>query len=310
MTDPTALRGGGILAVVVLYKILPADSPSLRTLLAAASALPTGSLRLAIELADNTPGGQQVDSLPDAVAYRAYPENPGLTVPYNDALLKAERDGFHWILTLDQDTSLPVNFLSRMMEAVSVYGADPEVAAVVPRIVDGERTISPFRFKAGFWPSLLPVDVCGVPGRHVSALNSASLLRVSTLRQLGGYDNAFPLHNSDTRLYQLLDQAGKRVAVAGDIVVPHELSILDRERRMSPERYQQMLRDERTFWDRHMSAAGRAERLLRLAVRFGLGLLRGESAPFQKVTRDELVYRLCTRRATRMRKSSAHKDDA
>ena len=310
MTDPTAWRSAGILAVVVLYKLLPADSQSLRTLLATASALPAGALRLHIVLADNTPGGQQVDSLPDVVEYRAYPENPGLTVPYNEALLKAEKEGFEWILTLDQDTSLPVDFLSRMMDSASLYGADPEVAAVVPRIVDGDRTISPFRYKAGFWPSVLSAGVYGVPGRHVSALNSASLLRVSTLRQLGGYDHAFPLHNSDTRLYQLLDQGKKRVAVAGDIVVPHELSILDREHRMSPERYQHMLRDERTFWDRHMSAAGRTERLLRLAVRFSRGLLRGESAPFQKITRDELMYRLCIRRATRMRTSSAHKDDA
>ena len=310
-TDQPMPRTGGILAVVVVYKTQPLHCSSLITLLASAAELSNQSNqapqapRLRILVADNTPGGQPIEALPPAVQYRAYVENPGLARPYNDALLEAERDGFEWLLTLDQDTSLPVSFLPEMLQSAKAYQQNQEVAAVVPCIVDGKRVISPFRYLGGFLPSMLPAGMSGIAGPHTSALNSASLLRVGALRELGGYDERFPLHNSDTRLYQRLDLAGKHVAVAGHVTVPHELSILDRENRMSPERYRHMLEDECFFWDRHMGPAGRAERLIRLAVRYGRGVLRGEAPAYQRLTLLELRRRLLTTRSARLARRTA-----
>ena len=143
---------------------------------------------------------------------------------------------------------------------------------------------------------MLPATANGIAGPHASALNSASLLRVRCLRSIGGYDERFPLHNSDTRLYQQLHAAGYRIAVAGDIVVPHELSILDRQHRMSPERYRRMLEDECAFWDCHMGALGRIERLLRLALRYAKSTLQHEDAAYREVTLAELRRRLRTKR--------------
>ena len=259
-----------ILAVIVIYRLLPMESSSLVTLLASAKQAEGSGIRLKVVVADNTPGGQTISELPDSVTYRAYPDNPGLSLPYNDSLALAAAEGFDWLLTLDQDTRLPVNFVEGMASAARAFDGSDEVAAVVPRIEDAGRLISPFHFARGYMPKVLPASLQGIAPRHASALNSASLLRVRSLRELGGYDPSFPLHNSDTRLYQRLDEAGKRVAVT-DVRIEHELSILRREERMSPERYRLMLRDECRFWDSHMGAPGRIERMVRLLGRYAKG---------------------------------------
>ena len=290
----------GIFAIVVCYRLQPMQSPSLCTLLEAAR-LTLPSLRLAITVADNTPGGQDRGNLPANVRYRAYPENPGLARPYNDAVATATAEGFDWLLTLDQDTHLPPDFLLRMQRHAARYQGVPGVGAIVPHISDNRRRISPFRYIGGFLPRVLPAGTDGVSGRHTSALNSTSLLRVSALRQIGGYDLRFPLHNSDTDLYKRLEESGQRVAVAGDVRVSHQLAILQREQRMKPDRYRQMLRDECEFWDRRMGALGRAERLVRLAGRVCKGYLQGESAEFRRIAAQELRRRLLTRRGSRLR---------
>ncbi len=301
----TELLQGGVFAVVVIYRMQPTACQSLQTLLAAVAALPPGALRLRILVADNTPGGQAIEALPPGVEYRAYPENPGLARPYNDALALAEGDGYMWMLTLDQDTSLPVSFLLSMAMAAAQYAAAPQVAAVVPRIVDRGRPVSPFRYRAGFLPIVPANPASGISGPHTSALNSGSLLRVQALRSVDGYDERFPLHNSDTRLYQRLHVAGLRVAVAAEVTVPHELSILDREHRMSPDRYRHMLEDECAFWDRHMGTLGRAERLVRLVGRWCKGMLHNEDAAFQRVTLGEIRRRLATSRVRRAKTRGA-----
>ena len=292
-----------ILAVLVVYKTIPAECTSLRSLLQAAERASGIALRVGIVVFDNTPGGQDPGKLPDRVAYRALPDNPGLALPYNEALAYAASEGFSWLLTLDQDTSLPADFLCRLEPYVRRWEREAGVAAIVPQIVDHGRVISPFRFIGGFLPRVLPAGSMGISGRFTSALNSGSLLRVSALRELGGYDPRFPLHNSDTRLYQRLDEAGKHVLLAGDIRVDHELAILQREKRMTLDRYRKLLRDECDFWDLHMGVLGRTERLIRLAGRMCKGYLKQENSAFLTVTRQEMMRRLRVRRRDRMRAS-------
>ena len=301
-SDVTAVLS--ILAVIVVYKKIPAESSSLQSLLRAAEMAVSPSFRLGILVFDNTPGGQDPGELAEHVLYRAAPDNPGLAVPYNEAVAFAEQNGFSWLLTLDQDTSLPPDFLLRMEPYARQYELADRVAAIVPQIADHGRVISPFRFIGGFLPRVLPPGTRGIGKRFTSALNSGSLLRITALRQLGGYDLHFPLHNSDTRLYQRLDEAGKQVFIAGDIRVDHELAILQREDRMTLERYRKLLLDECDFWDLHMGVLGRTERLIRLAGRLCKGYLKHEDATFRTITRQEMIRRLSVRKRDRIRASS------
>lgn len=285
-----------VFAVIVVYRLLPANSPSLRTLLQAAR---SPRVRLHVRIVDNTPGGQDPGPLPPGVEYCASPDNPGLSRPYNEAWRTAAREGYRWLLTLDQDTHLPETFLQSLAQLVRQYEPVDSVAAIVPRIVDRGRPVSPLRFLGGFLPLVVPAGAGPRLGKHALALNSASLLRVSALQHVGGYDEAFPLHNSDTRLFQNLDKAGKGVVVANDLVVSHELAIMDRGSRMSGERYRAMLADERAFWDLHMGFLGRLERGLRLMGRVAKDLLRRRSSDFTAITLQELGIRLLTRKKSR-----------
>ena len=294
----------GIFAVVVLYKMPLEQSVTVQTLLEAVRTLGDTPVRFAIMVVDNTPGGQNPGPLPEGISYVAAPHNPGLAAAYNSALGNAAQQGYDWLLTLDQDTSLPPDFLSAMCSYVKQYAGVPEVAAIVPHIADNGRIISPFRFHGGFLPRVLSPETKGISRRHTSALNSTSLLRVSALQEVGGYDPRFPLHNSDTSLYHRLDRAGKRVAIASDILVEHELAILQRQDRISPDRYHAMLVDECTFWDLHMGLLGRIERTVRLAGRICKGYLQKEDAVFRNIAIAEIRRRLLTRKRDRMKAAS------
>ena len=304
-TAPTSRDAANtkILAILVVYRKTPAQTSSLQSLLKAAEVAAALGLQLGILVFDNTPGGQDPGKLPDHVLYRASPHNPGLAEPYNKALDFAEQNGFSWLLTLDQDTCLPADFLLRLEPHIKQYQSVDRVAAIVPQIVDDGRIISPFRFIGGFLPRVLPAKTHGISKRFTSALNSGSLLRISALRQLGGYDLRFPLHNSDTRLYQRLDQIGKRVFIAGDIRIDHELAILQRQDRMTQDRYRKLLLDEGDFWDLHMGVLGRTERLVRLVGRVCKGYLQHEDPVFRNLTLQEIIRRLLVRRRDRIEAS-------
>ena len=289
-----------VFAIVVLYRILPAESASFLTLLQAAGASSSSGVRLHIRVVDNTPGGQDPGPLPPGVEYCASPENPGLSKPYNDAWRAAERGGYRWLLTLDQDTSLPENLLVGFARAVRQYEQVESVAAIVPRILDRGRPISPLRYVGAFLPMVVPAGAGCEVIKHALAVNSAALLRVSALRDIDGYDEAFPLHNSDTGMFLRLDKAGKEVVVANEIVVSHELAIMDREGRMSGDRYRLMLADERAFYDLHMGFLGRMERMLRLMGRLMKDLLQRRSGDFVDITVREIWFRMHTRRRDRV----------
>ena len=293
--------GMKILAVVVVFKQRPLDTSTVRTLLEAAQQVTSSELRLSILIVDNTPGGQEPGELPPGTIYWARPHNPGLSGPYNEALALAEQNGDSWLLTLDQDTQLPGNFLRKMREHALRFEGVKAVAAISPRILDHGRLISPFRFVGGSLPRVLPQGADGISKRFTSALNSASLLRVSAVRRVGGYDVHFPLHNSDTSLFHRLDQGGFRIAVASDVQVVHELAILERSSRMTLERYRRNLVDECFFWDLHMGFLARAERLLRLVGRVSKGYLRREDPAFLLVELAEIRRRVRTSRAERIR---------
>ncbi len=289
-----------IFTVVVLYKMRAEESATLKSLQAAVEATRREELRLAIFVADNTPGGQEPGELPAGARYERFPENPGLARPYNLALARAEAAGFDWLLTLDQDTRLPANYLAEFAGYARRWADESSIAAIVPRIEDDGVAISPLRFVGGFMPRVAGPNDDGILGGHASALNSASLLRVAALRRVAGYDERFPLNNSDTAMFHRLDLAGYRTLLAGAVVVRHELAIMRRERRMTLERYERLLEDERDFWDLHMGMLGRTERLLRLCGRVVKGFANGEEAEFRRLTMAEIWRRVSSRRATRI----------
>jgi GT2 family glycosyltransferase len=289
-----------LLAVIVIYKRPLCESPSFRTLLEASALISGTSVSLGILIWDNTPEGQDPGHIPEGIQYEAAPSNPGLAQAYNRALEIAQEEHYDWLITLDQDSSLPSDFLVRVGALADEFELCPMIGAIVPRVVGDGRIISPFHFIGGVLPRWFPSGFIGISEQATYAVNSAAIVRVSTIRQIGGYNPIFPLYVSDINLFHQLHRFGKRVFVAGDILIHHEVAILKKHQRMNIERYQEWLFEECAFWDLNMKPLARLERMVRLAGRACKELFNPEEVVFLRATIAELKRRLLTPRTQRV----------
>jgi GT2 family glycosyltransferase len=257
-----------VFAVIVLYKMAPQDSISFQTLNAAMKYTPPGKLFLKTFFYDNTPGGQAFGSYPEGSSYEAPGENRGIADAYNRAIEIAHQEGFDWLLTLDQDTQLPIDFLEKLADTAAFVTPLKQVAAIVPLIYDKATLISPNAGSYTFSPKKFPEEFIGISLENLtSALNSASMVRVRSLRSVGGYDSRFWLDYSDAVMYHRLQFNGMRVFVSGNIRVEHELSVMDMKHRVSIERYEGILSAESAYCDAYMGRAADLQLIMKLAYR-------------------------------------------
>jgi GT2 family glycosyltransferase len=258
-----------LLAVIVLYKTEARNSVSFLSLEAARKHCSPNDLDLRILLYDNTPEGNKPGDLPCEVLYEHALRNGGLAGAYNRALKIALAEGFEWLLTLDQDTQLPLGFLTRLTEVGRSFAHDSTVAAIAPQLSDHGRRLSPVRIRFAR-VAQFPLGFVGFSDSETHAYNSGSMLRVNTLEQLGGFNEFFWLDFLDAWLYTQFNLLGKRVFVAGDLQLEHQLSLLDSREGMGLDRFKNWLQAESAFFDLYR---GRLEGLA-LTIRLFLRLLR------------------------------------
>jgi len=291
-----------LLAVIVLYKLKPSESAAFNTLRSAISCLDGGQTDIKILLYDNTPGGQDIGVLPADVQFKADFENGGLATAYNYALEIAHEEGFDWLLTLDQDTTLPIDFLRKLCHTAAFVAPMPTVAAIAPHISSDGRVLSPFaRMKRWTLTRNIPDGFIGIPTENVYAVNSASTIKVSALIEVGGYDPRFNLDFSDLAIYHRLHFHGLRVFVAGNIHVEHEVSGYDLKNRSTPARYEDFCRAEETAYDEWVGGTARVLLTVRLFHRLVYRLWRTNgSLPYFKICLRFLCRRLFYSRKHRM----------
>jgi len=291
-----------IFAVIALYKMQPSASAALRTLLAAIPGLQNGEAEIKILLYDNTPGGQTVGLLPSGVEYKANPENGALSAACNYALKIAREDGFEWLLTLNQDTTLPIDFLCKVSHAARFVATMHEVAGIVPSISSEGRVVSPFTvMKYWTFTRHLPQGFVGIPLQDVYAANSASTIKVSALMAIGGFDPRFPLDMVDFDVNYRLHRQNLRFLVAGNIHVELELSNLDLKTRSTSSRYKEYLGAEELFCDEYLGRIMSMVVVLKLIYRLGYKLWRnGGSYPYYEIGLIFLCRRLFCSRKHRM----------
>jgi glycosyltransferase involved in cell wall biosynthesis len=289
-------------AVIVLYRTAPNESESVRTLLESRRGLPEDIGKIEIVVWDNSPQGQRNDCVPDGVCYIHDPSNAGLANAYNRAVEMASEHHSEWLITLDQDTTLPDNYLLKMAEAARLSRRHSGIGAVVPQIVSDGKRLSPNVFLLGAVPYWYRRGISGVFKRPVFAFNSGAMVRMDALRQVGGYTPWFWLDNSDTQLYKELHRHGKRVYIAGEIQVQHEFSLKDIRRRMTSERYEHALLAESAFWDLNMNRLAGLERTARLTLRLAKQCVRQDPSELRQITRNAAMARLFTSRSTRIEK--------
>ena len=94
----------------------------------------------------------------------------------------------------------------------------------MPKLLSKNSIISPARVLFG--GRFLPVDetFIGFPAREIMALNSGTLLRISAIREVGGFNPTFWLDYLDHWLFNRLYRSDFMVYVL-DAVLSHELSV-------------------------------------------------------------------------------------
>jgi GT2 family glycosyltransferase len=291
-----------LFAVIVLYRVPIESCVTYRTLLRASNLVEQGAARLSILLYDNSPEPQTPVDVPPSVSYRHSARNDGVAGAYNVALKLAQEAGCDWLLTLDQDTTLPEHFLLDLLPCAERLATDMSVAAIVPQVFHAGRMISPHFYVAGAWPRFLPAGFDGMAPAPLFAINSASLLRTAAVAGIGGYDPAFWLDASDHSLFSRLARAGGRVYVLGGLQVEQQLSHLDHDAPLSPERQRNILEAESAFWDLERSAAAGFAYTLVL-VRHLAGMVRRSEDPKRRaLVLRSIVDRLIHSRSFRRRR--------
>lgn len=235
-----------ILAVLVLYQVETSSSLTLVSFLRALSESGLAS-QFRLLIYDNSPSQSAVpDTMPMPFSYIHNPANGGLVGAYNTALQMAEKGGDEWLLLLDQDTVIDAGYLKTLWRSLRELAANRRCAALAPKLLSENRIISPARVLWG--GRLSPVDktLSGIAPWEIVALNSGTLLRVSAVREMGGFNPAFWLDYLDHWLFNRLHHAGYLVYVL-DAGLPHELSVRSMDN-MPIARYKNILLAEGQFY--------------------------------------------------------------
>lgn len=289
-----------ILAIIVMYKMSPSQSPSFTTLQRAKESIRPGDVEIKLMIYDNSCDGSDHNPHQEDVVYVAATENRGLSHAYNEALRYAGANGYNWLLTLDQDSSLPVQFLATIGSIAASISKNAAIAAIVPRITEKGRTHSPFWFAGGIVPRYCADEKTGISTHALYAFNSAATFRVSALKQVGGYHPWFWLDYSDGYIFHQLNHHGMRVFIAAGLEVEHNFASSDLQNRASVDRYRNMRLAESAFWDLEMGALAGLERTYRLLRLMLKHTILRESSQYRKITCEFLIRRLFWSRKRRL----------
>lgn len=233
-----------ILPIVVLYNCKLTESTTYNSLVAPSD---DGALAPStIAIYDNSPHPQlSAEAAGRLLAYKHDPCNGGVAAAYNWALGLAGSYGYRWLLLLDQDTVLPPEFPRSTWLQVKNHEEDPSVAAIVPVVRSGGRTVSPKRVGfCGLRP--LPPSASGSQQAEIMAINSGVAVRCDFLRAIGGFNPSYWLDYLDHWLFRQIYATGKTVVVS-DCILEHQLSVQHSRNSISAGRYENILASEAAF---------------------------------------------------------------
>ena len=284
-----------IFAVVVLYKQRPSASVTVKTLARALEA--AGSVDCAVLVYDNSAdrnaskSTEPEEAMPAGFRYEAAAANRGLLGAYEAALERMRVEGYDWLLTLDQDTALPTDFFSAIEPGLRAAKENPRIGVIVPHLAEGERRLSP-AYVGLSRTTPMPASFAGVPTREARAFNSAALLRMAAVDEIGGFDPCFWLDHLDSWLHHQLYMHGWRMYVLDSVHLEHHFSLLNYKDRVSLAHLRNFLAAESAYFDLYCSPLAGFAHTVQLAGRLGKQTLRRETHEVREATWHALWQRL------------------
>jgi len=231
--------------VCVLYNTVPSESLTLISLSRIFSKKPNREYNVLVF--DNSPKLLgTLDFFPKnaKVLFKHDPLNPGLAVAYNYALNQALKLGIKWLVLLDQDSSLELNFEDELLRSIDIINAETTVA-IIPKVFHGKKLISPTRLIFGLLHRKSNLISNQLITDEFSAINSGTTVSVNFLASINGFNQQFPLDLLDHWLFYTINQNNKNVFLNNSII-QHSLSIIDGN--VSEHRYKLILDAERELF--------------------------------------------------------------
>jgi hypothetical protein len=219
----TAIGPDDILAVVVLYE---RNLENAETLVTLDESCRSAQTRLLVFVYDNSP---HAIIKPDATAskYRGLDleyvhdeSNPGLSRAYNASLRRSIELNRKWLLILDQDSCVEIDFLTKTMRSASRY---PCIDLHLPVAMAGNRIVSPVKLRLGRDAGFDGLEEGLNAPSSFFAINSGMLVRADYLRSVGGYDERFSLYNTDNWFCHTYSLKRKTFAITG-ARIEHDLA--------------------------------------------------------------------------------------
>jgi len=291
-----------ILAVVVRYKTPLDQSQTIQGLCEAFAKSPELARSIRVYVWDNTPKSLTFPELSIPFEYRHTGENLGVSGAYNQAMDFANAYGCPWMLTLDQDTTLDAAFLKRMLALSHEVEGNPEISSIVPFVRSHGQLVSPRRLGSLNRVFQIARGFSGILRANAYAINSASLMRVSALRAIGGYSEEFWLDLSDVYAFQQLNARGFHIYVAGDLLLDHSIAGMNFEQDMVPERYRTFLAAENAYLALYRSRFENAFQTFRLFARTIRQYREYKNKVYASITWQCFIFRLVTPRAVRLKR--------
>lgn len=168
---------------------------------------------------DNSPISMlDFSEIPVSWVYIHNPDNPGISVAYNEAAKFANENDFDWILLTDQDTFFPNNSLDYYRDGIKEKG---DLPLICPMVITGTGTgtiMSPVKCKHYIptYHSVVPPAIISL--KDFGIINSGMLIRVDAFFKVGGYNSNVFLDFAD---YQFIERLSMRFNKA--FVIPLEL---------------------------------------------------------------------------------------
>jgi GT2 family glycosyltransferase len=150
--------------------------------------------------------------------------NSGVSKAYNEGALLAQTLQKKWVVFFDQDTLLPANFFTVLLDSIARH---PEQVLFVPRLMANNIQLSPCRYlfaKGIPYKKEHPAGICTLKRKNL--LNSCLCIRLDAFFHAGGYRDRVHLYYSDFVFINYFKKKYPTFFLL-DVNIPHGMSALE-----------------------------------------------------------------------------------
>jgi GT2 family glycosyltransferase len=244
-----------LFAVLVIYNCNIEKSDTLNSLIRNYQRNPEIFRNFELIIYDNSQLEQLIGmkTIPFRFQYIHDKDNKGLAVAYNYALSIAIKNSYNWFLLLDQDSSLPEDFIDVLFNNFATIDEDSNVAAVVAKMRYKKEIFSPTKIYYGGIVRPIDIQQRGICAfKNVFAIGSGCVIKSSFLQKIGGFNENFPIDCLDRWLFLTINKMEGTVFVT-DSIIDHEVSVMNFDKLMNEQRYYSILKYENFFMKSYKS---------------------------------------------------------